>query len=418
MSEKIFAKNAQAASLEVAALSTEVKNQILIKVAHNIKERAQEIIAANKKDVGTAINNGLSAAKIDRLTLDEVRINSLAHAVMQIAQLEDPIGKVSYDVNRENGLHIQRVSVPIGVILAVYEARPNVTSDIAALGIKSGNAVILRSGKECFGTSKIIAEIYQNTLKEFAVNPDAVSYVPTTDRTFIQKLLKLDEFIDVVVPRGGKDLIKAIMKSTKIPVFKHLDGNCHTYIESHADLEKAIKITMNAKLRRVGICGATESLLIDKKIAGKFLPEIAKELIAGGCEIRGDNLSIKIAKESNMEIKAATNQDFYTEYLDKVISVKIVKNIEDAINHINKYSSAHTESIITEDKLAAEKFLKEVNSAIVMHNASTQFADGGEFGLGAEVGISTGKLHARGPVGLEQLTIYKYVVRSECALRK
>lgn len=414
MSEKIFAKNAKAASLEIASLATDLKNKILREIAKNLIDNSAKIIAENVKDVDLAIKNNLSKAKIDRLILDEKRVNGLADAVLQIANLEDPVGKISYDVKRENGLHIRRISVPIGVILAIYEARPNVTSDIAALGFKSGNAVILKSGKECFNSSKIIAEIYRNTLKQFGVNPNVVSYVENIDRSFVQKLLKLDEYIDVVVPRGGKDLIKAIMKSTKIPVFKHLDGNCHTYIESHADLEKAIKITLNAKLRRVGVCGATESLLIDKKIANKFLPQIADELIKNGCEIRGDVLSQKI----DSRILKATNQDFYTEYLDKIISVRIVKNIDDAINHINKYSSSHTESIISEDAQAVQKFFDKINSAIVMHNASTQFADGGEFGLGAEVGISTGKLHARGPVGLEQLTIYKYIVESDFAVRK
>ncbi len=409
-----IAKLAKAASLDIANLSTDLKNKVLLKVADNIKKNVNEIIAANREDVALAKQNNLDAAKIDRLILDSMRINNLADAVVEIAGLEDPLNKITYDVNRPNGLHIRRISVPIGVILAIYESRPNVTSDIAALGFKSGNAVILRAGKESFKTSQKIAEIYQNTLQEFGVNPNCVSYVQSTDRDYVKQLLKLDKFIDVVIPRGGKELIKAIMKSTKIPVFKHLDGNCHTYIESRADLEKAIKITVNAKMRRVGVCGATESLLIDQKIAGEFLPKIVDELKQLGCEIRGD----KAAQKIDSRIVEASNQDFYTEYLDKILSVKIVRNINQAIAHINKYSSAHTESIITENQKQAEKFFKEINSAIVMHNASTQFADGGEFGLGAEVGISTGKLHARGPVGLEQLTIYKYIVDAQCGLRK
>ena len=409
-----IAKLSKAASLDIANLSTDLKNQILLKIADNIRKNIKEIIAANVEDVALAKQNNLDAAKIDRLILDENRINNLADAVIEIVGLEDPLNKITYDVNRPNGLHIRRISVPIGVILAIYESRPNVTSDIAALGFKSGNAVILRAGKESFKTSQKIAEIYQNTLQEFGVNPNCVSYVQSTDRDYVKQLLGLDKFIDVVIPRGGKELIKAIMKSTKIPVFKHLDGNCHTYIESHADLEKAIKITANAKMRRVGVCGATESLLIDQKIAEEFLPKIVDELNKLGCEVRGD----KAAQKIDSRIVEANNQDFYTEYLDKILSVKIVKNINQAIAHINKYSSAHTESIITENPKQAEKFFKEINSAIVMHNASTQFADGGEFGLGAEVGISTGKLHARGPVGLEQLTIYKYIVEAQCGLRK
>jgi glutamate-5-semialdehyde dehydrogenase len=298
-------------------------------------------------------------------------------------------------------------------MLAIYEARPNVTSDIAALAFKSGNAVILRSGKECLESSKVIAGIYHKTLKEFEIDCACVSFVENSDRDLVQELLKLDEFIDVVVPRGGKDLIKAISKSTKIPLFKHLDGNCHSYIHKSANLEKAVAIVRNAKLRRTGVCGATESLVIDKKFAAQFLPKIIDQLSQESCEIRGDAAAQKI----DGRIKKAVGKDFYTEYLDKIISVKIVKNIDEAIAHINKHSSSHTESIVTEDQNAADQFLQEINSAIVMHNASTQFADGGEFGLGAEVGISTGRLHARGPVGLEQLTTYKYVVEANCAIR-
>ena len=414
---QIIAQNAQIASLDIANLSTDLKNKILLEIAKNIRANKDEIIAANQSDVALAKQNHLSAAKIDRLILDEKRIDNLANAVADIADLNDPVGKILYDVHRPNGLHIRRISVPIGVILAIYESRPNVTSDIAALGFKSGNAVILRAGKESFKTSQKIAEIYQNTLQKFGINPNCVSYVQSTDRDYVKELLKLDKFIDVVIPRGGKELIKAIMKLSKITVFKHLDGNCHTYIESEADLQKAIKITANAKMRRVGVCGATESLLIDQKIAKEFLPKIISELGNLGCEVRGDKAVQKIAQDNHLKVLKANNQDFYTEYLDAIIALKVVKNIDQAIAHINKYSSSHTESIITENQDQAEKFFKEVNSAIVMHNASTQFADGGEFGLGGEVGISTGKLHARGPVGLDQLTIYKYIVEANCGVR-
>ena len=408
-----IAKNVKEAGLEISHLNTDLKNKILRKVANNIKANMQEIIAANEDDVALARKNNLEESKIDRLILDKEKIYNLYNAVIEIAKLKDPVGKILYNTHRPNGLHIKRISVPIGVILAIYESRPNVTSDISALGFKSGNAVILRSGKESFKTSSKIVEIYRQTLKEFGVNNNCISYVGSTNRDYIKQFLKLDQYIDVVIPRGGKELIKAIMKSTKIPLFKHLDGNCHTYIESNANLNKAIKIVINAKMRRVGICGATESLLVDQKIAEEFLPKIVDELNKLGCEIRGD----KTAQKIDNRIKKANNQDFYSEYLDKIISVKIIKNIDQAIKHINKYSSSHTESIITENKIMAEKFLMGIDSAIVMHNASTQFADGGEFGLGAEVGISTGRMHARGPVGLEQLTIYKYIVTANCGVR-
>ncbi len=298
--------------------------------------------------------------------------------------------------------------------MAIFESRPNVTSDIAALSLKSGNAVILRCGSDSINSSKILADIYREALEKFNVDKDAIILVPNIEREYVTELLKMENHIDVVVPRGGKSLIKAVMEHTKIPVFKHLDGNCHTYIHEKADFEKAKKILLNAKMRRVGICGATESLLIDKKIAKRILPFIADELTLAGCEMRGDEEAVSIDKR----IKAADQKDFYTEYLDKIISIKIVRDIDDAIKHIGIYGSSHTESIITEDKPVAQKFLKKVNSAIVMHNVSTQFADGGEFGLGAEVGIATGKLHARGPVGLEQLTTYKYIVEADCAVRK
>lgn len=338
---------------------------------------------------------------------------ALAASVREITKLPDPVGKILYDVTRENGLHIKRITTPLGVLLAIYESRPNVTSDIAALSLKSGNAVILRCGSDCIHTSKIIADIYREALDHFNVDKDAVTLVLNTEREYVTELLKMENYIDVVVPRGGKSLIKAVMDNTKIPVFRHLDGNCHTYIHEKADLEKARKILLNAKMRRVGICGATESLLIDKKIAKKILPLIADDLTEAGCQMRGDEQSLEI----DARILPAQEKDYYTEFLDKIISIKIVKDLDDAIKNIATYSSSHTESIVTEDKKAAEKFLQKVNSAIVMHNASTQFADGGEFGLGAEVGIATGKMHARGPVGLEQLVTYKYIVEADCGLR-
>lgn len=407
-------KTTKNASSQLACLDGETKNKILLEAAKLLKKNAEKIIKANKKDLKFAKENGLSAAKIDRLTLNEERIVALVSAIKDIAKFDDPVGKITYECKRENGLNVQRVTVPIGVFFAIYESRPNVTSDISALSLKSGNAVILRCGSDCFNSSRAIAEIYREALSRFNISKDCVTLVPDSDRQYVSEFLKMDEYIDVVIPRGGKSLIKAVSKNTKIPLFKHLDGNCHSYIHERADIEKARKIIFNAKLRRVGICGATESLVIDKKIAKKILPLIVKDLEEEGCEIRGDKHAIEISPE----IKLAKEKDFAQEYLDKIISVKIVKDIDSAIRHISTYSSSHTEAIISEDMEAVEKFLKEIDSSIVMHNASTQFADGGEFGLGAEVGISTGRLHARGPVGIDQLVTYKYVVRSKCAIRK
>ena len=406
--------DAKKATESLANLDTSIKNKILNEAIKLLKKNTPKIIKSNQKDLRNAKENNLSLAKIDRLTLDEARINAIINSIKEIIKLPDPVGKILQETSRDNGLNIKRVSTPIGSLLAIFEARPNVASDIAALAIKSGNVSILRCGSDCINSAKIIAEIYREALEICDVNKNAVIIVPEIEREYVIELLKMDNHIDVVVPRGGKSLIKAVIENTRIPVFKHLDGNCHTYIHEKCDFDKARKIVFNAKMRRTGICGATESLLIDKKISKRILPLIARDLTSSGCEIRGDKESCEIDKK----IKLADEQDFYTEFLDKIISVKIVKDLDEAIKHIAIYGSSHTESIITEDKKSATEFLQRVNSAIVMHNTSTQFADGGEFGLGAEVGISTGKIHARGPVGLEQLTTYKYIVESNCGLRK
>jgi glutamate-5-semialdehyde dehydrogenase len=411
---KKFCESSKKASKQIAILDAKKKDQVLLEVAKLIKKNSKKIIEENKKDVELARKNKLSDAKIDRLILNKERIDSLAKSLEEITELPDPVGKILYQTKRKSGINIQRISVPIGVILAIYESRPNVTSDIAALSIKSGNSVILRCGSDSINSSRIIAEIYRLVLKKLKLDENIVILIADEKREYLNYLLKMDKYIDVVVPRGSKSLIEAVIDNTKIPVFRHLDGNCHVYLHQECDFEKAVKIVVNAKMRRTGICGAAESLLVDEKIAKKIIPLIVDSLNKLGCEIRGDKNSIAI----NKKIKPAKEEDFYFEYLDKIISLKIVKNIDEAICHIEKYGSSHTESIVTENKKAAEKFLQEVNSAIVMHNTSTQFADGGEFGLGAEVGISTGKLHARGPVGLEQLVTYKYVVKSNCALRK
>jgi glutamate-5-semialdehyde dehydrogenase len=400
-------------AFEENKLTTALKNDILKFAAKLLRQKADDVIFANKKDIENAKNSGLDEAKIDRLTLNESRIEGLAKSLLEIAELEDPTDKILYETTRNNGLHIKRISVPIGILLAIFESRPNVAIDIAALALKSGNAAILRSGSESLNSAKILIEIFGEALAHFGIDKNLIYLVQDPSRDYVKHLLKMDEFIDVVIPRGGKSLIEAVAKSTKIPVFKHLDGNCHTYIHENADFDKARKILLNAKLRRVSICGATESLLIDAKIAKEILPLIAHDLYVNQCEMRGDKASQKI----DARIKLASAKDFSSEYLDKIISIKIVKNVKEAISHINKFSSSHTESIITEDENATKEFFAGINSAIVMHNASTQFADGGEFGLGAEVGISTGKLHARGPVGLEQLTTYKYLVDANCAIR-
>lgn len=405
---------AKAASSDLVCLDSDLKNRVLLEVARLLKVNLLKIIKANQRDLKLAKENWLDAAKTDRLLLDEKRILALISSVKEIVKLSDPVGKITYDVERDNGLHIKRLTTPIGVLLAIFESRPNVTSDIAALAFKSGNAVILRCGSDSINSSKILADIYRQALERFNIDKNAVTLVPNIEREYVSELLKMDEQIDVIIPRGGKSLIKAVADNTKIPLFKHLDGNCHTYIHERADLEKARKILLNAKMRRVGICGATESLLIDKKIAKKFLPILAQDLADAGCEMRGDAK----AKEIFSKMKLATKQDFAAEFLDKIISIAVVEDIDAAMKHIATYGSSHTECIVTEDQKAAEIFMKKVGSAIVMHNASTQFADGGEFGLGAEVGIATGKLHARGPVGLEQLVTYKYVVEANCALRQ
>jgi len=390
------------------------KSQILLTVADEILKNQQNIIQANQIDLDFAQKNNLEAAKIDRLKLTKERIEAIANSVIEIANLEDPVGKILEETtNSNNGLNIKKVTTPIGRILVIYEARPNVTSDVAALCLKSGNKAILKTGKESFHSSKIIANIYRKILKNFGMDQDIINFVEDVSRESVKKLLKNNKEIDLVIPRGGRNLIEFVAKNTRIPILKHLDGNCHCYIENSADITKALKIIYNAKMRRVGICGATESLVIDKKIANQILPLIVDNLSKVGCEIRGDSKAIKICSQ----IQKASRKDFQTEYLDKIISVKIVQNIDEAIEHINKFGSQHTDCIITEDSKKAQKFFNEIDSAIVMQNTSTQFADGGEFGLGAEIGISTGKLHARGPVGVGGLVTYKYIVNSDGAVR-
>lgn len=408
-----IAQRARAAYVQMSVASNEQKNKALTEAAVALRERKGGIIAANSKDLEYGREKGLDAAMIDRLTLDEKRIEAMAAGIEAICDISDPVGEILETWQRPNGLVLERVSIPLGVVGMIYESRPNVTADAAALCIKSGNAVILRGGSESLNSAQAIVGCIHYGLEKAGLPVDAVQLVPTRDRAAVGEMLKMVGLIDVIIPRGGKSLTKRIMEESRVPTILHLDGNCHTYIHKAADLEMAKSVLLNAKMRRVGICGATESLLIDSDIAGKALPILADALAAAGCEMRGDILAQKI----DDRIKPASEEDWATEYLAPIISIFCVSGIEQAIIHINLFGSHHTDAIITGDAAEAQKFLNLVDSAIVMHNTSTQFADGGEFGFGAEIGISTGRLHARGPVGARQLTTYKYIVRGAGQVR-
>ena len=406
-------RKARAASRVLADAKNADKDMALVIAARCLREYAADILEANAKDVSTAIAKKLDAAMIDRLMLDPKRIESIAAGLETIATVPDPVNKLLDEWERPNGLVMQKVSIPLGVIGIIYESRPNVTADAAALCIKSGNAAILRGGSESLHSSLAILKCIQEGLRAGGLPVDSVQMVPTTDREAVGIMLGMSGLIDVIVPRGGLSLTKRVHDESKIPTILHLDGNCHTYIHKDANEEMALSVLMNAKMRRLGICGATESLLIDEAIAPHILPKIAAEFLREGCEMRGDEAARKLADH----IHPASDADWGTEYLAAVISVKIVKDVVEAVAHINRYGSHHTDAIITDNKNAARQFLRGVDSAIVMHNTSTQFADGGEFGFGGEIGISTGRLHARGPVGAEQLTTYKYVIHGTGQVR-
>ncbi|MFW0777551.1 MAG: glutamate-5-semialdehyde dehydrogenase [Rickettsiales bacterium] len=391
---------------ELADAKNEQKDMALVQAALSLREHSSAIIHANEKDIAYAKDKGLNEAMIDRLMLDEKRIEAMAVGLETIATMPDPVNKVLDDWERPNGLIFQRVSVPLGVIGIIYESRPNVTADAAGLCLKSGNACILRGGSESFHSSAAIVECIHRGLKAAGLPEGCVQLVPTRDRAAVGEMLTMVGLIDVIVPRGGKSLTARVREESKIPTILHLDGNCHVYVHKDANIQMARDVLLNAKMRRVGICGAAESLLIDAECAQEKLPVLADALAEAGCEMRGDEASQKIDKR----IKPASEEDWKTEYLAPIISIKQVEDVTEAIKHINNYGSHHTDTIITDSRSIARKFLKGVDSSIVMHNASTQFADGGEFGFGAEIGISTGRLHARGPVGAEQLTTYKYVV--------
>ena len=410
----LMGKNARKASQILTLANSDLKNSALEAMAVDIEKNKENILEANIKDVEKAKANNISKSFLDRLILNDERIKSISDGLREIIKIEDPVGQTMSKWDRPNGLNIERVRTPLGVIGVIYESRPNVTADAGALCLKAGNAVILRGGSESYYSSNAIYNSLKNGLIKAGLPEHSIQIIPTTDRNAVGYLLSgLNDSIDVVVPRGGKSLVERVQNEAKVPVFGHLEGICHVYIDKDADVKKAIEVTVNAKMRRTGICGAAETLLIDKENADIFLPKLAEALEGLDCELRGCNNSLKIIND----MIPAEENDWSTEYLDAIISVKIVDGIRGAIDHINSYSTSHTDSIITENIKTADIFLKEIDSAIVMHNASTQFADGGEFGMGAEIGIATGRFHARGPVGVEQLTSFKYVVRGSGQVR-
>jgi glutamate-5-semialdehyde dehydrogenase len=404
---------ARAAAQVLVHADPESKSRALRVSAEAVRDRRAEILAGNARDLDEAGRAQLSAAVVDRLLLDEKRVAGIADSLDAVAAFPDPVGTVLAEWTRPNGLAISRVRTPLGVIGIIYESRPNVTADAGGLCLRAGNAAILRGGSESFHSSRAIVQCLHHGLKTASLPEGAIQLVPTRDRAAVGIMLGMAEFIDVIVPRGGRSLIERVQAESRIPVIAHLEGNCHVYVDRAADLAKAREIVRNAKLRRVSVCGAAETLLVDRAIAERALPLILAELKAGGCEIRGDAAT----RALDPTAKPATEQDWRTEYLDAIIAVRVVDGVEAAIAHINEYGSHHTDAIVTEDAAAAERFLDQVESAIVLLNASTQFADGAEFGMGAEIGISTNKLHARGPVGAEQLTSFKYVVRGNGQVR-
>ncbi|MCL2430729.1 MAG: glutamate-5-semialdehyde dehydrogenase [Alphaproteobacteria bacterium] len=405
---RVIGAGARAAARVLATLGAAEKTRAIEAMAQAIRAASPAILAANGEDVAQARKSDATGAFIDRLRLDDKRIAAIADGVETVAALTDPVGAVIAGWDRPNGLRIERVRVPLGVIGIIYESRPNVTADAGALGLKAGNAVILRGGSDSFRSSAAICAAIVAGLSGAGVPPTAIQLVPTRDRDAVGLMLAgLDGAIDVIVPRGGKGLVARVQAEARVPVFAHLDGNCHVYVDAAADHDMARSIVLNSKMRRTGVCGAAETLLIDKAAASRLLAPLVRMLIDAGCEVRGD----RDTQAADPRVIGATEQDWSTEYLDAIIAVKVVDGVDEAIAHVERYGSHHTDAIVTADRNAADRFLAAVDSAIVLHNASTQFADGGEFGFGAEIGIATGRLHARGPVGVEQLTTFKYRVR-------
>jgi glutamate-5-semialdehyde dehydrogenase len=401
-------RRARVAARVLALASTAQKDQALAAMASAVRTHKADIIAANREDLAEAKAAGATAAFLDRLALDEERVAAIAEGLEIVRALQDPVGKVTESWTRPNGMTIERVRVPLGVVGVIYESRPNVTADAGSLAMKAGNAVILRGGSESHRSARAIHAALSEGLRHAGLPEDAIALVPTRDRAAVGLMLAgLDGAIDVIVPRGGKSLVARVQAEARVPVFAHLEGICHVYVHKAAALEMAKSIVLNAKMRRTGVCGAAETLLVDRAVEASHLRPLLTMLLDAGCEVRGDAAAQKIDKR----VKPAHAEDWSTEYLDAIITAGVVDGIDAAIGHIERYGSHHTDAIITDDKSAAEKFLREVDSAIVLHNASTQFADGGEFGFGAEIGIATGRLHARGPVGVEQLTTFKYCIR-------
>ena len=397
-------------------INTKTKNKILKRYASLLEKEKESIIKANQKDILFALNKGLKSNLIDRLTIDQKGLTNIKNSINKIVKLKDPVDNTLEKWSRPSGLTISRVSIPIGVIGVIYESRPNVTSDVASLCFKSGNAVILKGGSEAINTNKILANLFRKSLRENKVDENFIQFIDSKDRKIVDYMLsKMKDYIDIIIPRGGKSLVKRVQEFSTVPIIGHLEGLCHTYVDKDADLKMATNIIYNAKLRNTSICGATETILMHEKIIKKFCNPILKKLEENNCKIYGDHL---IKKYYNGKIYPAKEKDWSTEYLSATVSVKAVKNCEEAINHINKYGTMHTDSIVTKNKKTANKFLKNVKSSIAMHNTSTQFADGGEFGFGGEVGISTNTLPPRGPVGLKQLISYKYEIVSNGKTRK
>lgn len=407
-------QQARAAFQQLGLTSNEQRNAALQSAAAEIRAGAPAILAANRKDMAAAESAGLTSALLDRLMLDDARVTAMADGLLAIANLPDPLGQVLAEWTRPNGLRIQRVSVPLGVIGIIYEARPNVTSDASGLCLKSGNPVILRGGSESFESSRAIWQCLQTGIKAAGLPAAAVQMVPTTDRDAVGYMLSsMSDYIDVVVPRGGKGLIRRVQQDARVPVIGHLEGLCHVYLHASATSSMAEDIVVNAKMRRTGICGAAETVLVDRAAAARLLPGLIRKLQDAACEVRGDDAVQELASA----VVPASEADWRSEYLDAIIAVRVVADIDAALAHIREYGSGHTESIVAEDAAAVQRFFNELDSAILLHNASTQFADGGEFGMGAEIGIATSRIHARGPVGAAQLTSYKYLVHGSGQLR-
>jgi glutamate-5-semialdehyde dehydrogenase len=409
-----FGRQARAAARALALASTAQKDHALQLMANGVRVEKSRILSANAEDIAEARASGVTGAFLDRLSLDAARVETIAAAIDAVHALKDPIGVVTESWKRPNGMTIERVRVPLGVIGIIYESRPNVTADAGALCLKSGNAAILRGGSDSLRTSRAIVAALSQSLRGADLPEAAIQLVPTRDRAAVGLMLGgLDGNIDVIVPRGGRGLVARVQAEARVPVFAHLEGVCHVYVDKAASLDMAKTLVLNAKMRRTGVCGAAETLLVDRIAAAKFLKPLVDMLIDAGCEIRGDRATQSV----DSRVKPATDEDWSTEYLDAIIAVKVVDGVAAAIEHIERYGSHHTDAIVTDDAAAAEKFLREVDSAIVLHNASTQFADGGEFGFGAEIGIATGRLHARGPVGVDQLTTFKYRVHGSGQIR-